>query len=127
MREAGIPADKVMVGTGCCSVADTLALTKHSLELGYSNVLVLPPFYYKVRLFWLGGSCVLDAAYRAECRPRSLSCSNFVCVRWWAGQNVGDDGLFASYARLLDSIGASNLGEHCWPCVSDRLLTSVVV
>jgi hypothetical protein len=33
------------------------------------------------------------------------------CVRWRGGQNVGDDGLFASYARLLDTIGASNLGE----------------
>lgn len=44
---AGIPARQVIFGTGSCAVGDTIALTRHALESGYPNVLVLPPFYYK--------------------------------------------------------------------------------
>ncbi|MCA9731782.1 dihydrodipicolinate synthase family protein [candidate division KSB1 bacterium] len=44
---SGIPAKKLLVGTGCCAVPDTVTLTKHALDLGVQNVLVLPPFYYK--------------------------------------------------------------------------------
>ena len=43
----GIPADKLMIGTGCCALPDTVKLTKHALKNGVQNVLVLPPFYYK--------------------------------------------------------------------------------
>jgi len=43
----GIPAKKLMVGTGCCSLPETLSLTKHATKLGVGGVLVLPPFYYK--------------------------------------------------------------------------------
>jgi 4-hydroxy-tetrahydrodipicolinate synthase len=43
----GIPADKVIVGTGCCAVGDTVELTRHALSLGVTRALVLPPFYYK--------------------------------------------------------------------------------
>ena len=43
----GIPADKLMVGTGCCALPDTIALSQHALEHGVGGLLVLPPFYYK--------------------------------------------------------------------------------
>ncbi|MGH7186772.1 MAG: dihydrodipicolinate synthase family protein, partial [Pseudomonadota bacterium] len=44
---AGFPAQQVIIGTGSCAVGDTVALTRHALDSGYPNVLVLPPFYYK--------------------------------------------------------------------------------
>jgi 4-hydroxy-tetrahydrodipicolinate synthase len=43
----GIPAEKVIVGTGCCAVGDTVELTRHALSLGVTRALILPPFYYK--------------------------------------------------------------------------------
>jgi 4-hydroxy-tetrahydrodipicolinate synthase len=46
-REAGVPLDRLMVGTGAASVADAVALTRHASELGFAGALVLPPFYYK--------------------------------------------------------------------------------
>ena len=44
---AGVQPDKLMPGTGCCSLNDTIELTRHAVEFGCSGVLVLPPFYYK--------------------------------------------------------------------------------
>jgi 4-hydroxy-tetrahydrodipicolinate synthase len=46
-REAGLPLDRMMVGTGAAAVADAVALTRHAAELGFAGALVLPPFYYK--------------------------------------------------------------------------------
>jgi 4-hydroxy-tetrahydrodipicolinate synthase len=46
-KTAGLPMDRLMVGTGAAATADAVALTKHAAELGYSGALVLPPFYYK--------------------------------------------------------------------------------
>ena len=46
-RDAGVPLDRLMVGTGAASVADAVALTRHAAELGFAGALVLPPFYYK--------------------------------------------------------------------------------
>jgi 4-hydroxy-tetrahydrodipicolinate synthase len=46
-RAAGLPLDRLMVGTGAASVADAVALTRHAAELGFAGALVLPPFYYK--------------------------------------------------------------------------------
>ncbi|WP_025769708.1 dihydrodipicolinate synthase family protein [Thioalkalivibrio sp. HK1] len=43
----GIPAVSFMVGSGCCALGDTVALTRHALDLGCRRVLMLPPFYYK--------------------------------------------------------------------------------
>lgn len=45
--DAGIDASLLMPGTGTCSVADTVMLTQHAIDLGCSGVLMLPPFYYK--------------------------------------------------------------------------------
>src|SRR5882672_8201167 len=46
-RDAGLPLDRLMVGTGAAAVADAVALTRHAAELGFVGALVLPPFYYK--------------------------------------------------------------------------------
>lgn len=44
---AGVDPDRIMVGTGCCALSDTVRLTSHAAEHGCKQVLVLPPFYYK--------------------------------------------------------------------------------
>jgi 4-hydroxy-tetrahydrodipicolinate synthase len=46
-REAGVPLDRLMVGTGAASVADAVAFTRHAADLGFAGALLLPPFYYK--------------------------------------------------------------------------------
>ena len=46
-KEAGLPLDRLMVGTGAAATADAVALTRHAAELGFAGALVLPPFYYK--------------------------------------------------------------------------------
>jgi 4-hydroxy-tetrahydrodipicolinate synthase len=46
-KQAGLPLDRLMVGTGAAATADAVALTRHAAELGFAGALVLPPFYYK--------------------------------------------------------------------------------
>ena len=46
-RDADLPLDRLMVGTGAAALADAIALTRHAAELGFGGALVLPPFYYK--------------------------------------------------------------------------------
>jgi len=43
----GVSPDDLMPGTGMCSLADTLTLTRQADELDCRGVLLLPPFYYK--------------------------------------------------------------------------------
>lgn len=45
--DGGIPASKLMPGTGTCSITDSIKLTKHAMALKCGGVLMLPPFYYK--------------------------------------------------------------------------------
>ena len=45
--EAGLPHHRLVVGTGCCALTDTVRLTRHARSLGITGVLALPPFYYK--------------------------------------------------------------------------------
>jgi 4-hydroxy-tetrahydrodipicolinate synthase len=45
--DAGIPAHRMMPGTGCCALPDTVELTRHAMRHGCAGVLMLPPFYYK--------------------------------------------------------------------------------
>ncbi len=42
-----LPLDRMMVGTGAAAVGDAVKLSSHAAALGFSGVLVLPPFYYK--------------------------------------------------------------------------------
>jgi 4-hydroxy-tetrahydrodipicolinate synthase len=46
-KAAGLPLDRMMVGTGAAAVADAVALTRYAADLGFAGALVLPPFYYK--------------------------------------------------------------------------------
>src|SRR5213592_1073045 len=44
---AGIDPSRMIPGTGCCSIAETVELTVHAVKHGCAGVLMLPPFYYK--------------------------------------------------------------------------------
>jgi len=45
--QEGVPADRLMPGTGCCALSDSVRLTAHATALGCAGVLMLPPFYYQ--------------------------------------------------------------------------------
>ncbi len=45
--EAGVDTSRMMPGTGCCALTDTVKLTAHAANLGCAGTLMLPPFYYK--------------------------------------------------------------------------------
>jgi 4-hydroxy-tetrahydrodipicolinate synthase len=68
--DAGVPGDRMMPGTGCCALSDTVELTRHAVKQGVGGVLMLPPFYYK---------------------------------------GVSDDGLFASYAKVIERVASDRL------------------
>lgn len=68
--EAGLPPQRMMPGTGCCALPDTIALTRRVVELNCGGALMLPPFYYK---------------------------------------GVSDDGLFRSFAEVIERVGDSRL------------------
>jgi 4-hydroxy-tetrahydrodipicolinate synthase len=68
--EAGIDPQRMMPGTGCCALGDSVALTRHAVAAGCAGVLMLPPFYYK---------------------------------------GVSDDGLFRSYAEIIERVSHPNL------------------
>ena len=44
---AGIDGGRIVAGTGCCAIPDSVALTRAALEIGAAGALMLPPFYYK--------------------------------------------------------------------------------
>ena len=44
---AGIDPARMMPGTGCCSLTESVKLTAQAVKLGCAGVLMLPPFYYK--------------------------------------------------------------------------------
>jgi len=47
LLEGGVPAEKLLPGTGCAALPDTVRLSKKAARAGCAGVLVLPPFYYK--------------------------------------------------------------------------------
>jgi 4-hydroxy-tetrahydrodipicolinate synthase len=51
LLDALIAADadptRMMPGTGCCALSDTVRLTEHAVKAGCGGMLMLPPFYYK--------------------------------------------------------------------------------
>jgi len=47
LAKSGAPRERLVIGVGCCAAPDTITLTRAVLDAGYSNVLMLPPFYYK--------------------------------------------------------------------------------
>jgi 4-hydroxy-tetrahydrodipicolinate synthase len=44
---AGVPTDRMMPGTGACSINEAAKVSAHATKLGVAGVLMLPPFYYK--------------------------------------------------------------------------------
>jgi 4-hydroxy-tetrahydrodipicolinate synthase len=44
---AGVDTSRLIVGTGCCSITETVRLTSQAVKHGCAGVLMLPPFYYK--------------------------------------------------------------------------------
>ena len=47
LLEAGIPAARLMPGTGASALTDAVELTRHASRAGAAGVLMLPPFFYK--------------------------------------------------------------------------------
>ena len=68
--DSGVDPLRMMPGTGCCALTDSVRLTAHAVQLGCAGTLMLPPFYYK---------------------------------------GVSDDGLFRSYAEIIERVGSSTL------------------
>lgn len=68
--DVGVPAERMMPGTGCSALTDSVEMTRHAVQHGVAGVLMLPPFYYK---------------------------------------GVSDDGLFASYAEIIERVGDDRL------------------
>jgi len=46
-RDAGFSSNNVIFGTGSCSTGDAIEATRAVVASGFTNALVLPPFYYK--------------------------------------------------------------------------------
>jgi 4-hydroxy-tetrahydrodipicolinate synthase len=44
---SGAAPGRLLPGTGCCALPETVALSAHATALGCRGVLMLPPFYYK--------------------------------------------------------------------------------
>jgi len=47
LADAGVDPARMMPGTGCCALPDSVRLTAHAVKLGCAGALMLPPFYYK--------------------------------------------------------------------------------
>ena len=45
--EDGVPAGRLLPGTGACSLTDAVRLTTQAVRRGCAGALMLPPFYYK--------------------------------------------------------------------------------
>ena len=44
---AGIPAARIVPGTGAAALTDAVALTKHAVRSGTPRCLIVPPFFFK--------------------------------------------------------------------------------
>jgi 4-hydroxy-tetrahydrodipicolinate synthase len=44
---AGIPAGRLLVGTGCCAISETVDLTLHAARANAAGALILPPYFFK--------------------------------------------------------------------------------
>src|SRR5205814_5611194 len=44
---ARVDPSRMMPGTGCCSITETVKLTAQAVEYGWAGVVMLSPFYYK--------------------------------------------------------------------------------
>ena len=87
---AGIAPSRILAATGCASLPETIALTRHAVQANCAGALVLPPFFFKA---------------------------------------VTDEGVFASYARLIDGVGDARLPLYLYhiPQVSGVAISSSVI
>ncbi len=44
---AGVPADRLLVGTTAASLADMVQLTRHAVDQGCAGCFVMPPFFFR--------------------------------------------------------------------------------
>jgi 4-hydroxy-tetrahydrodipicolinate synthase len=90
LMDAGISPARIMAGTGCASIAETVELTRHATDAGCAGALVLPPFFFK---------------------------------------DVGDEGVHASYARIIDGTGDTRLRVYLYhiPQVSGVAISATVI
>ena len=44
--DAGIDPKVIIPGTGLCNLPETIAISRHAVELGCAGVMMLPPFYF---------------------------------------------------------------------------------
>ena len=47
LLQAGIPADRLMPGTGACALPDAVELSRHASAAGAAGLLMLPPFFFQ--------------------------------------------------------------------------------
>jgi 4-hydroxy-tetrahydrodipicolinate synthase len=81
---AGLDTARMMPGTGCCALTDTVRLTAHAVQLGCAGVLMLPPFYYKdVNDEGSTAPLATSSNVSARCGSGSISIT-FHPWRWWA-------------------------------------------
>jgi 4-hydroxy-tetrahydrodipicolinate synthase len=87
---AGIEPGRIMAATGCASLPETIALTRHAVESNCAGALVLPPFFFKA---------------------------------------VSDEGVYASYARVIDGVGDPRLQIFLYhiPQVSGVPISATVI
>jgi 4-hydroxy-tetrahydrodipicolinate synthase len=70
LLSGGIAPERVLAGTGCTALGETIELTRHAVHAGCAGALVLPPFFFK---------------------------------------GVSDEGVYASYARVIDGVADTRL------------------
>jgi 4-hydroxy-tetrahydrodipicolinate synthase len=70
LLDAGVDPARIIVGTACAALPETIELTRHAVACGCAGALVLPPFFFK---------------------------------------GVSDDGVYASYARVIDALADARL------------------
>ena len=47
LLKAGIPSERIALGTGCPALPDTIELTRAAMGLGMVHAMILPPYYYR--------------------------------------------------------------------------------
>ena len=47
LLHAGVPANKIALGTGCPAIPDSISLTREMMGLGLVHAMILPPYYYR--------------------------------------------------------------------------------
>ena len=70
LLDADIDPARIITGTACAALPETIELTRHAVACGCAGALVLPPFFFK---------------------------------------DVSDDGVYASYARVIDTVADARL------------------